>query len=349
MSKTMRILIVASATAFVVLGSSAAVVGTASTASRRCHADPAAAIAALPAGATFYGSGCYTTLGIELTKPITINGGTYNDPVTLGASAPVHAVFTVSKTNNVTVENVTINGQNAGGDYHGSPMVGEEGIRVISSSGIRLTNITTNDTFGDGLMLGFAPRQPPNTNIAVNGYTITNAGRQGVTVDYVNGAQLDGVTVNSSADAGIDFESDGSPSSGNVTFNYANVHHGGVWLQEPLSGPVAFNQSNISTHVVERGAAAASGQSVTFTGGSLTINRMIHGTPPGGIWIDGPGSLSFTDVPIGRVPGAADATGLAWVVENGGHLILHRCPTTPPLGVADSASRVTGSPRRLSP
>ncbi len=76
-------------------------------------------------------------------------------------------------------------------------MVGEEGVQLISSSGVTLDNITTNDTFGDGLILAFTPRQPPSTNITVNDYTVNNAGRQGVTVAYVNGATLDGVTINS--------------------------------------------------------------------------------------------------------------------------------------------------------
>jgi hypothetical protein len=336
----LRIVIVAVGATVVVLGSTANVVGAKSISSPRCKADPAADIAALPAGATFTGSGCYSTLGIDLTKPITINGGTYNDPVTVGAGAPVHPVFKVAETSGVTIENVTINGQNAAGGYQGDPLVGEEGVAVIASSSVTLNSDVVNDTFGDGLYLGFRPRQPPNTNIAVNGYTITNAGRQGVTVGYVNGATLDGVTVNSAADTGVDFESDGSPTSGNITFNDLNVVQGSVWLQEGLSGPVSFNQANIAAHVVDRGAAAASGQRVTFTGGSLTINRAIHGIPPAGIWINGPGSLSFIDMPIGRADGLANITGLAWYVENGGHLILNHCPTSSPLGIADSTSTV---------
>jgi hypothetical protein len=338
MSK-MRILVIATATV-VVLGSSADVAGAKSITSPRCKADPAASIAALPAGATFVGSGCYRTSGIQITKPVTISGGTYNDPVTLGAAAPVHPVFQVNEASGVTIENVTINGRNTDGGHHGVPLVGEEGISVIASSDVTLDGDVINDTFGDGLYLGFTPRQPPDTNIAVNGYTVTNAGRQGVTIGYVNGATLDGVTVNSAADAGVDFESDGSPTSGNITFNDLNVDEGGVWLQEGLSGPVAFNQANIATHVVDRGAAAVSGQLVTFTGGSLTINRVIHGIPPAGIWINGPGSLSFTDMPIYRVANPTDVTGLAWDVEDGGHLVLNHCPITTPLGLADSSSTV---------
>ncbi len=94
MSKAVRILIIATATAVVVLGSSAVVVVAKPITSPRCKANPAARIAALPAGATFTGTGCYKTTGIRITKPITIDGGTYNDPVALGAST-VHAVFTV--------------------------------------------------------------------------------------------------------------------------------------------------------------------------------------------------------------------------------------------------------------
>jgi hypothetical protein len=325
MSRTVRIVIIAVAATVVLLKSSAAMVVDTPITSPRCKADPAAHIAALPAGATFIGSGCYATRGIELTKPITINGGTYDDPV---------------NTDDVTIENVTANGQNTAGGYHGAPLVGEEGISVIASSAITLTNDMVNDTFGDGLYLGFAPRHQPDEDIAVNGYTTTNAGRQGLTVGYVNGAAINALTVNSPADTGVDFESDSSPTSGNITFTDLNVNNGGVWFQEGLSGPVIFNDAHVANHIVMRGTATTTPYPVTFTGGSLTINRKISGIPPAGIWINGPGRLSFTNVPISRAAGLVDVTGPAWDVENGGRLILNDCPTTAPIGVADSASRV---------
>ncbi len=42
-----------------------------------CQPDPAPAIAALPPGGEFVGTGCYLTSGILITKPVTIDGGVY--------------------------------------------------------------------------------------------------------------------------------------------------------------------------------------------------------------------------------------------------------------------------------
>ena len=49
-----------------------------------CAPSPQAAIADLPAGGTFVGSGCYSVPnGLHLTKPVTIDGGSYVDSSTV--------------------------------------------------------------------------------------------------------------------------------------------------------------------------------------------------------------------------------------------------------------------------
>lgn len=339
-----KALVAALAVAVVGLGVS---VGVLATSGPSCQSDPAAQIAALPAGSTFNGTGnCYTTEGLTLTKPVVINGGTFNDPDVRGdTSAPFNPIITIKQTSGVTVENVTLNGTNTAGGYHGNPYVGEVGIKVTASNNVELDNVTTNATFGDGLEFGFSPRKPPNVNMRVNGYTVNQAGRQGVTVAFLFGASLDGVTVNSAADTGVDFESDVGVGSGDVFFQNANIHKS-VWLQEPLQSPISFTDSTLSGHVIDRGGAATSMTPVMFTGGSLTIARRISGTPPGGIWIDGPGNLVFNNVPIGRPAGVLSVTGLPWVVENGGHLSLTASPLSPitPIGVHDPSSSVSVSP-----
>lgn len=313
-----------------------------------CQGDPATQIAALPAGATFNGTGnCYTTEGITVTKSVTINGGTYNDPDVLGnTSAPFNPIIKIKGASGVTVENVTLTGTNTGGGYHGNPYVGEEGIKATASSHLTLTNVTTANTFGDGLELGFSPRQPPNVTVAVDGYTVNQAGRQGVTIAFAFGVNIEDLNVVSTADTGLDFESDVGVGSGGVSVANSSIHKG-VYFQEPLQAPIAFTNDAITGHVVDRaGAASASSAGATFSEGSLTVARHISGTPPGGIWINGPGSLSFTNVPIGRPPGVEAVTGLPWVVVNGGHLSLAQSPLTPstPIGVNDAASTVSITP-----
>ena len=81
--------------------------------------DPAAAIEALPVGGVFHGSGCYITGGIVITKPVTIDGGTYNDPVdTYTGRGSVLPIIRVKDTSYVTIENVVLNGANTVGGFH---------------------------------------------------------------------------------------------------------------------------------------------------------------------------------------------------------------------------------------
>jgi hypothetical protein len=320
-----------------------------------CQPDPAAAIAALPAGGTFDGTGnCYTTLGIAIQQPgVTIDGGTYNDP-TVATTGPVNTsinpIISVQAPN-VTVKNVTLNG--LGDGLYTNTDVGEEGIQVVSgggtqngvaTTGVNLDNVTTNKTFGDGLILGFEPYQPP-PSVTVNNYTINLAGRQGLTVAYGSGT-FNNVTVNQGpiADTGVDFESDiDNFGPSNVIFNHL-ITNQGVLIQS-LEGPATFNDSTISDNIGLIGDAATSGSQVTMNGGSLAIRNDWHGTPPAGIWVNGGGNLSFNNVAISRLPGALPTTE-AWIAVNGANVIFNHSlgAMGPPLGTNDASSTVTVVP-----
>ena len=316
-----------------------------------CKSDPAAAIAALPPGGVFHGTGCYVTGGIRITRAdITINGGKYVNPATKHGARNhglgLKPLIQIANTRDTKVENVTLVGGDAKGSYTNRFYVGEAGVDIRSSADVNLLNITTIDTYGDGLTLGFEPHKPPSTVVTVNGYTINNAGRQGVTMAYATDSRLTGVTVNSAAFEGMDFESDitGAGCGDIVVNNFQGSAHNDIRLVESLSGPIIFNNADFGGHVSVINDAAASRQPVLFQDGTILLTRSDSGTPPAGIWVDGPGDLIFAEVTLGREPGSKPPTGPAWVVTGGGRLTLIKCQVTRPSGKKkDVTSRVTSS------
>ena len=319
----------------------------------RCKPDPAAAIAALPAGGVFNGSGCYKTAGILITKPVTLNGGTYDDSVKAeskgqvkaeGTTAKVEPIIRIKDTSHVTISNVVLNGRNLAGGYRGLPWVNEEGIRILSSANVTLDNVSANNTYGDGLILGFEPGHPPTTDLTVNGYTINKAGRQGVTMAYATASTLNDVTINSSADAGWDFESDLTGiGAGNITINRPGGSKG-ILMQGTLAGPVTLNDSHFSGDIGLVRDAARSGQPVTFNRGTIVMRNRFSGTPPAGIWVDGPGNLTFNGVTFARRPSDGPPKSGAWVALDGAHLTFDNSTVVAPLGANDPASTVTITP-----
>jgi len=310
----------------------------------QCQPDPAAAIEALPAGGTWKGAGCYTTMGIEITKnDVTIDGGTFEDPVVIGSPKPIKPIIRVQGSSGDTIENVSLIGTNTVGGYHGA-LVGEAGIDVRYASDLTVYDVNTVNTFGDGITFGFEPREPESTGAKVTGLTITNAGRQGVTVAYLADSTFTNVTMNSSADTGVDFESD-EPGIGssNVTFTgYTGAK--GFTFVEALQGPCAVNASTFSGDIGDTGDAATSGKPITFTGDTVAQRRFYNGLPPGGIFVNGPGNLTISGSTFTRNPGTQAPTGPAWVVENGGQLVLTGDTFVPPLGTHDATSTVTVTP-----
>jgi hypothetical protein len=299
----------------------------------------------LPAGSTFYGSGCYLVPdGITITRPITIDGGTYEDLATGVTAGPgqrsrVQPIIHIVDTHDVTIENVNLVGAHTDTSFHRN-LVGQAGIDMLSSSQVAITNVAISDTYGDGLTFGFQPRYPPNTNIQVNGLTISNAGRQGVTMAYITQSTLNHVTVASATEESWDFESDiPNIGSGNITLNDP------VWTQgfrvvESLSGPITVNNANGSKHITLMNEAAASGQSVTFNGGTVTLRTNDHGTPPAGIYVTG-GRMTFNGTTIDAMATKQRARGRAWVVIDGGHLAFNHSTISAPVGANDAMSTVT--------
>jgi hypothetical protein len=310
----------------------------AAAASTLCKPDPAPTIAALPPGSTFHGIGCYITGGILVTQPdITIDGGVYFNPIT-PPSEDAKPLIRIKDVTGVTVKNVTLDGANMAGGFH-RHLVGEEGVEIVSSSDVTLTNIATNNTFGDGLMFDYQPRHPASTNVTVNGLTITKSGRQGITVGYVTNSTFTNVDIVSSADTGWDYESDiANVGSGNITVNHASGK--GVLMSGFLSGPITYNDPAISGYVVLINSAAASGQQVVFNGGTILLRNTFHGRPPAGMWVRGPGNLSFMGVTIGRRPSERPLTDPAWSVTEGGHLTLFKSPVLGSQGTHDASSSV---------
>jgi hypothetical protein len=318
-----------------------------------CHGDPSSLIAALPSGGTFQGAGCYTVPnGIVIAKPnITIDGGVYYDPTRRGHSLqPIIKIMQVSGT---LIENLVLVGANVSGASD-ARQVGEAGIKTESSSNTTIANVTTANTFGDGLELWFAgPHHPATTNTSVNGLTVIHAGRLGVTPAFVNSLTMNDVNVVSSAGPGIDFESDyASVSSGNVAITNSAFQF--VNLVESWSGPITFTNCALRGHIVVGGSPGT----ITINGGSLTIPHQMHGTPPAGIQMNSPRAsgtdsaavLTFNRVTINRdgptvYEPNAPYLGPNWYVGSDQTLVLNDSPAPPGIpGVTTGSGTVAITP-----
>jgi hypothetical protein len=312
---------------------------------QNCQPDPASVIEALPAGAVFYGSGCYFTSGIVITKPVTIDGGTYYDPITSRPTqGRLYPIVQIKDTSGVTIENTTLQGANTGGGLH-RQMVRVSGLDILSSSDVTITQVATVNTFGDGMTVfaNFGTSNQPTTHLLVNGLDITQAGRQGITMAYAEDSTLNDVRVNSASGSGWDFESDlPGVGSGNITVNNASGTKG-IRFVEALRGPVTFNNCQCERHLTLTHAAAASGQPVTFNNGTLLLPRADHGITWAGVMVTGPGNLRLDNVALGNLPRTRAVTGLPWSITDGGHLTLTGTQA-PPGGYHDATSTVVTSP-----
>jgi hypothetical protein len=294
----------------------------------------------------FHGSGCYTVpYGIVLRQPVTIDGGTFVDSTTVPGPPPgqkgyggLRPIFKVLDTHHVTIQNVNVIGSNSLGGFH-PPLVNQAGIDVLSSDHVTIANVTTLNTYGDGLEFWFStPGRPPATNVTVRNVTITNAGRQGITTGYLYGATFTNVTVASSTDTSIDAESDlPRIGMGNVVFNHVTAYHM-VNLINLLSGPVSFVNCNFHGRIVD---ANPTQWPVTVTGGTYAMPASANGYPGSVIHVVG-GSLTFDHVAITRPPPRYGAVeGYSWGVIANGHLRFVSSPFTGSPGFADATSTVT--------
>jgi hypothetical protein len=175
----------------------------------------------------------------------------------------------------------------------------------------------------------------------VNGYTVNHAGRQGITLAYATNSTLNDVTVNASADAGWDFESDlTGVGSGNLTINRPGGHKGFLF-QGTLTGPITVNSSKFSGDVAVVRSSAASGQPITFNSGTILVRNRFSGPIQAGITVDGPGELALNGVAIvGNLP------SLPQRVRRG---LPSTGPTSPSLGVFSHRRWVSRTESRPSP
>ena len=307
-----------------------------------CQPDPAAYIAALhptPAdpSPTFSGHGCYTTLGITVPSGVTIDGGVYESTNT---RAPV---IDSKATTGVTVEDVTTIGGDPSGTYVPAN-VQQAGIELQSTTGTKLVDDATENTWGDGLELWTdEPTTGKNVGqLTVDGYTVTQAGRQCVTFGFTYNVTMTGVNCVSQADDAFDFESD-LPGIGN---GYVTVtdSSGRYWSDSAASlGPITFTDDHISELVWD--SSAANGYPVTFTGGTMVVQRSPHGRPGGQVTASNHASLTLSSVAVSSLPGSGAIVGCAWKVVGDSHLTLANSPiATPPRGCVDPGSTLTVTP-----
>lgn len=280
-------------------------------------------------------------LGIVLTKPITIIGGTFFDPTDTPTAGPssraLQPIILIRDTDHVTLSGISVLGVNTGGTYH-RHLVNEAGIKIKSSSDVTLTDITARNTFGDGLELVADSSHVPVTRLSVQGYTVVNAGRQAVTLAEVSDSVLDHVDIVSEADAGFDFESDlPNLGSGNVTISNCIDNHGFNMI-EPLTGPVTVVNCT-GFHRVHLGGPHGTAP-VNFVGGSMSCRWR---DPVPCIRLNG-GSMTFTGVTIDREVGRWPPTTAVWAVRGAGNLTFAHCPIQLPMGWTADTSTVTFVP-----
>ncbi|MEI7858678.1 MAG: hypothetical protein WCI26_02500 [Acidimicrobiales bacterium] len=300
-------------------------------------------INSLPAGSVFQSSttACYLVPdGILLSKPITIIGGTFYDPLVerltnVRPYGALHPIILIKNTSHVTLSGVSVLGANTIGGYH-ADLVGEAGVKIMSSSDLVLTGVSAKNTFGDGLELvaNFTDHiNTPVNRLSVDGFTTINAGRQGITVAELTNSTLNNLNVISPAASGIDFESDlPYQGSGNVAITNC-VNEAGFNMVEYYTGPITITNCTGFHHVTLRTDQKVT--PITFVGGTLTCKRAV---PQPCIDVTG-GSLTFTGVTIARMPGVLKISTPVWSVERAGTLRFDRSPIETGFGtVLDAAS-----------
>ena len=282
--------------------------------------------------------------GVDVDHPLGIVGGTFVDDASVvparvpGHEAPsLHPIILVKLTSDVTIEDVHLVGANAVGGYHPA-LVGQSGIDVRSSSEVTISDVTTLDTFGDGLTLANAAGGGKDRNITVDGLTITRSGRQGVTPAFVDGATFSHVDIVSQADSAWDFESDlPQMGTGNITIS-DSTWRGRINVIEGLTGPLTFDHDTSSGSFLLDDATSR--QPVTVTDSTMLLPADDVGTPCAGIVLHG-GTLTFSHDVLGREPSRKAPTGAAWYVDQLGNLSFVHTSVIAPLGTSSGGAVVT--------
>ncbi len=281
-------------------------------------------LASLPDGAAFTSptNACYQVdEGVTISHPLIVNGGTWEDMTDTGTGPhqPYRPIIEVREGNDVTLENLTVQGANT---THGfkSGRVGEAGIKILSSSHVTITNVRAYNTFGDGLEmvadfgrkweLG-GPVKTPDSDITVNGFISFLSGRCGMTPAEVIDSTFTNVLLDKSATRSIDLESDlRGQGAGWLLFNNV-IATRGINMVEYLDGPISFLHTAMAGRFF---LTESQGQPVTYTDGSFLCERRAPGgcvtVKVGALELSGttlsyrPGNQPVTEVGLLAFPGA---------------------------------------------
>jgi hypothetical protein len=284
-------------------------------------------LASLPDGAVFSSpnGACYQVdEGITITHPLVVTGGTFKDLSDSGTGKHLnyHPIIEVREGDNVTLENLTVEGADPSKGFRGGK-VGEAGIKVFSSSHVTITNVLAVATFGDGLELVAdfgrrwslgGPVKTPDTDITVNGFTSYLSGRTGITPAEVVDSTFTNIYLYANATRSIDFESDiPLQGAGNDTFTNVVASHG-INMIEHLSGPITFN------HTVMTGRFAlqeSTGEPVAFSNGSFTCERMA----PGACVTVKVGELDLSNTPLYYLSGSSKISEPGYATGPGAQIL----------------------------
>jgi hypothetical protein len=206
---------------------------------------------------------CYqVTKGVTLRNPqgLTIYGGTFTDdivpPSDPKAKPSGTAAFTVQGGSNVTLENMKITGKNPGG-YH-APLAFAGAIDVEGTKDAAIKGVTITDPYGDGISLSplrgggdhlSSQILSPATDITIAGVTITGAGRQGVTLASVAGAQISNLIVENPAFDAFDLEADQwDEGATNVTIDGCTATGGALFFANGGAGTGSYTHDITVAH-----------------------------------------------------------------------------------------------------
>ena len=150
----------------------------------------------------------------------------------------------------VTLNNLNLVGTNVNGQFYDTgDVVNGSGIKLTSASNVTVSNITTNNTWGDGFEVAYQNNNfngvnlstVISSNVTVNNLQVGQVGREGVTLVYINGATFNECQISATLQDAVSTESD-LPGIGaaNVTFNNCSFD-GSFNMISPVNGPFTLN------------------------------------------------------------------------------------------------------------
>lgn len=171
----------------------------------------------LPANSTvnFPVNGCFlinSTLWVHNTTGLTINGNNTCLVQSVAPAVPAPFIFLTQDTSLAMSNTVMVGAYN--GTNGGSGQEGDYGFQLEADHGVTFTHLNVNDIQGDFINLS-APNTGDtgsdtslNTNVSVSNSTFTNAGYHGLTVESVNGLDVNQDTFTNMGVDAMDFEYD---------------------------------------------------------------------------------------------------------------------------------------------